>query len=147
MLGGDGYIDEHFAEQRERQVNMKNGLVNGKASDTYAQLTREQYDNWLTTFYPKQRELMEKTQNGDLLNQQLSRVDGNMVDSMRASEQAKSNQMARYGVATKDDPNQGAKQALATATAKNSLREYEKERSMSALAGSSAKAISNMEVE
>lgn len=121
-----------------------NGLVNGKAADTYAQISREQYDDWLRTFYPKQKELLEKTQNGTLLNEQLSRVNGNVASSMRAAEQAKTNQMARYGIEAEEDPNQAAKQALTQTTSMNSLREYEKERSMNVLAGTNSKTMEKM---
>lgn len=122
------------------------GLVNGKAADTYAAITREQFDNWLTTFYPKQKELLEKTQSGELLQEQLGRVDSNMAGSMRAATQAQENQMGRYGVKAESDPNQDAKQALANTTARNSLREYEQERSLSVLAGANANAMQQMEV-
>ena len=45
----------------------------GYAADTYAKITREQYQDWKTRFYPKQQELMELANNGQLLREQLGR--------------------------------------------------------------------------
>ncbi|EDT3088821.1 hypothetical protein XS16_005307, partial [Salmonella enterica subsp. enterica serovar Newport] len=44
--------------------------VNNKhyASDTFAQLIREQYDDWLNRYYPKQERLMELGTNNELMN-------------------------------------------------------------------------------
>lgn len=124
----------------------ENGLINGKAADTYAQVTREQYQNWYDTFYPKQKQLLEQTQSGELLKQQLGRVDSNMNSSMRAAQQAQINQMARYGVQAEADPNRAAQQALSKVTAKNSLREYEQDRALNVLAGTSSKSMQEMVV-
>ncbi|MGL5264673.1 MAG: hypothetical protein ACRC9E_00295, partial [Plesiomonas shigelloides] len=76
----------------------------GWASDTYARLTREQYQDWLTRFYPKQKELMQLATNGQLLTQQLGRVEQNNANSLRAAQQATANRNARMGVAPAQNP-------------------------------------------
>ncbi len=107
----------------------------GVASDTYAQLTRDMYDDWYQRFYPRQKELLEKTQTGELLNEQLARADENAAGSLSDAQEAESNKMARYGLSSGVDSGQKAKLALSNAATKNSLRDYEKERSMSVLSG------------
>ena len=49
----------------------------GYAADTYAKITREQYQDWKTRFYPKQQELMELATNGQLLRKQLKQINKN----------------------------------------------------------------------
>lgn len=105
------------------------------SSSTYARIQREQYDDWLNRFYPKQKELMTKMQDGTLLKEQLGRVDNNMQSSIQAAEQGNANRMARYGLSDVDGVN-SAKTALGTVAARNGLRDYERERSMQVLSGS-----------
>ncbi|SIO96090.1 hypothetical protein [Vibrio spartinae] len=107
----------------------------GIASDTYAGIVRQQYDDWYNRFYPKQKELLRNTQSGVLLNEQLSRVDDNAASSLAAAQQGEANKMARYGLSSTPDASQYTKSALASVSAKNSLRDYERERSMNALSG------------
>ncbi|WP_407330545.1 hypothetical protein [Enterovibrio sp. 27052020O] len=107
----------------------------GIAADTYAQISREMFDDWQNRFYPKQKELMEKSQSGELLNEQLGRVDENAASSMKAASLGEANKMARYGVDSGTDENQNAKLALSTAAAKNGLRDHERDRSMKVLSG------------
>ncbi|KUI98936.1 hypothetical protein [Vibrio sp. MEBiC08052] len=107
----------------------------GIASDTYAGIVRQQYDDWYNRFYPKQQELLRNTQSGVLLNEQLGRVDENVASSLAAAQQGEANKMARYGLSSTPDASQHVKSALASVSAKNSLRDYEKERSMNVLSG------------
>ncbi|PWI34831.1 hypothetical protein DI392_00685 [Vibrio albus] len=107
----------------------------GVAADTYAQLTRDMYDDWYQRFYPKQKELLEKTQTGELLNEQLARANDNAEGSLADAQEAESNKMARYGLSSEVDSGQKAKLALSNAATKNSLRDYEKDRSMAVLSG------------
>lgn len=120
--------------------------VSGKAAKNYANVTRAQYDDWLERFYPKQKELMESTQTGTLLKEQLARVDENFDSANQAAQVANNNQLARYGIAGSQDSSAQAKGALANVTSKNSLREYEKDRSMSVLSGSGKSNLSQLEV-
>lgn len=120
--------------------------VSGKAATNYANITRAQYDDWLERFYPKQKELMESTQTGALLKEQLARVDENFDSANQAAQVANNNQLARYGIAASQDLSAQAKGALANVTSKNSLREYEKDRSMSVLSGSGKSNLSQLEV-
>lgn len=107
----------------------------GVAADTYASITRQQYDDWYQRFYPVQKELLEKTQSGELLNEQLARSDENAASSLDAAQEAESTKMGRYGLSGEVDSSQKAKLALSNAATKNSLRDYEKERSLSVLSG------------
>ncbi|WP_084977286.1 hypothetical protein [Plesiomonas shigelloides] len=113
----------------------------GWASDTYSRLTREQYQNWLTRFYPKQKELMNLATNGQLLIQQLGRVEENNANSLRAAQQATANRNARMGVATQQNPqdnSQNLRMALMTAGTENGLRDQEKDRQIGILTGADA---------
>ncbi|HAU4928763.1 hypothetical protein [Aeromonas hydrophila] len=113
----------------------------GWASDTFAKITREQYQDWLTRFYPKQKELMGLATSGQLLREQLGRVEGNNVNALRAAQQATANRNARMGVTTSTNPqdnSQGLRMALMTAGTENGLREQEKERQMGILTGADA---------
>ena len=70
----------------------------GYASDKYANIARQQYTDWKTRFYPKQQELMELATNGQLLREQLGRVDENNANALRSAQQATANRNARMGV-------------------------------------------------
>lgn len=122
--GGDGNIgDKHFA------------------SDTYAKLIREQYDDWLTRYYPKQERLMQLGTNNELMNEQLGRTDGIAMQSLRSAQQGLNNQMARIGVQRPDNPQDntlGLRSALAIAGAKNGIREAQQDRQMNILTGGAA---------
>ena len=113
----------------------------GYAADTYAQITREQYQDWKNRFYPKQQELMEMATNGQLLRDQLGRADQNNQNSLAAAKQATDNRMARMGVATSQNANdnsQGLRMSLMTAGTENGLREQEQSRQMGILTGADA---------
>lgn len=120
--------------------------ISGSAANNYANLTNAMYQDWLTRFYPQQKQLLEQTQNGELLQQQLGRVDENFASAQKSASLANVNQMARFGVAAQADQNEQAKMSLANVTAKNSLREHEQERSMSVLSGGSRGQMSQMKV-
>ncbi|WP_235860298.1 hypothetical protein [Photobacterium phosphoreum] len=107
----------------------------GIAADTYANLTRQMYDDWEQRFYPKQKELLEKASTGQLASEQLYRVDGNMQNSLRAATQSNTNKMARFGVTPQLDSNSDARQALGIAGTKNAIRAHGEEQSMSILSG------------
>lgn len=113
----------------------------GWASDTFAKITREQYQDWLTRFYPKQKELMGLATSGQLLREQLGRVEGNNVNALRTAQRATANRNARMGVTTSTNPqdnSQGLRMALMTAGTENGLREQEKERQIGILTGADA---------
>ena len=113
----------------------------GYAADTYAKITREQYQDWKARFYPKQQELMELANNGQLLREQLGRVDENNANALRSAQQATANRNARMGLGTSSNANdnsQGLRMALMTAGAENGLREQEQARQMGILTGADA---------
>ncbi|HHO0758351.1 TPA: hypothetical protein ACRTNY_001412 [Aeromonas hydrophila] len=111
----------------------------GYAADTYAKITREQYQDWKTRFYPKQQELMELATNGQLLREQLGRVGENNANALRSAQQATANRNARMGVSSNaNDNSQGLRAALMTAGTENGLREQEQARQMGILTGADA---------
>lgn len=111
----------------------------GYAADTFAQITRESYQDWKDRFYPKQKELMELATNGKLLQEQLGRVDDNNANALRSAQQATANRNARMGVSSNaNDNSQGLRAALMTAGTENGLREQEQARQMGILTGADA---------
>ncbi|WP_227096158.1 hypothetical protein [Aeromonas veronii] len=111
----------------------------GYAADTFAQITRESYQDWKDRFYPKQKELMELATNGQLLQEQLGRVDENNANALRSAQQATANRNARMGVSSNtNDNSQGLRAALMTAGTENGLREQEQARQMGILTGADA---------
>jgi hypothetical protein len=121
----------------------------GQAADTYARLIREQYADWQNRFYPKQKELMGLATSGQLMNDQLSRADANTQQTLNTAQVGQKNQMARYGVAqspTTGDNSLGLRSALATAGAKNGIREGEADRQMNILTGGSASLRQQMNI-
>ncbi|HIB1507716.1 TPA: hypothetical protein ACWV5T_002331 [Salmonella enterica subsp. enterica serovar Muenchen] len=122
--GGDGNVgDKHFA------------------SDTYAKLIREQYDDWLNRYYPKQERLMQLGTNNELMNAQLGRTDGIAANSLQSAQLGLNNQMARYGTVRAQNPQDntlGLRSALAIAGAKNGIREAQQDRQMNILTGGAA---------
>ena len=111
----------------------------GYAADTFAQITRESYQDWKDRFYPKQKELMELATNDQLLLEQLGRVDENNANALRSAQQATANRNARMGVSSNtNDNSQGLRAALMTAGTENGLREQEQARQMGILTGADA---------
>ena len=111
----------------------------GYAADTFAQITRESYQDWKDRFYPKQKELMELATNDKLLQEQLGRVDENNANALRSAQQATANRNARMGVSSNtNDNSQGLRAALMTAGTENGLREQEQARQMGILTGADA---------
>ncbi|WP_111873631.1 hypothetical protein [Aeromonas bivalvium] len=112
----------------------------GYAADTYAEITRDQYQDWKARFYPKQQELMALATNGQLLRDQLGRVEENNTNALRSAQQATANRNARMGVGSKSngDNSQGLRMALMTAGTENGLREQEQARQVGILTGADA---------
>ena len=111
----------------------------GYAADLFAQVTRESYQDWKNRFYPKQKELMKLATNGQLLQEQLGRVDENNANALRSAQQATANRNARMGVSSNtNDNSQGLRAALMTAGTENGLREQEQARQMGILTGADA---------
>jgi hypothetical protein len=118
-------------------IEHQTGLVNGSARDTMAQITREQYDNFLKVYYPQQQQLLQTASDGSLMTSQLGLVNANFDSANTAAQTSNNNMNARYGVASTGPTNSDAAQlALSKATAKNGIREYEQDRSLSILSGS-----------
>lgn len=111
----------------------------GKAADTYAKITRDQYQDWLTRFYPKQKQLMALATDESLMRDQLGRVDANSANALASAQQATANRNARMGVVSgAGDNTQGLRSALMTAGSENAIREQEQQRQMNILTGADA---------
>ncbi|EEC0437875.1 hypothetical protein AH715_003464 [Salmonella enterica subsp. enterica] len=111
------------------------------ASDTFAQLTRDQYYDWLNRYYPKLETLMRLGTGNQLMNEQLGRANGIAVQSLRTAQLGQNNQMARYGAIRPQnlqDNTLGLRSALAVAGAKNGIREAQQDRQMNILTGGAA---------
>ncbi|MCW2484849.1 hypothetical protein J5069_02950 [Candidatus Symbiopectobacterium sp. NZEC127] len=112
----------------------------GYASDTFADITRKQYADWMDRYYPKLQNLMALSTSGQLMNNQLARADSVQQQALNTATVGAANQQARYGATqqiNQEDNSQGLKSALATAGAKNGIREAETDRQMSILTGGS----------
>ncbi|EOW9282280.1 hypothetical protein [Vibrio cholerae] len=120
--------------------------VSGSAANNYANITHAMYQDWLERFYPQQKQLLEQTQNGELLTQQLGRVGANFSSAQQSARLANVNQMARFGIGVDTNSNDDAKLSLAQVTAKNSLRENEQERAMNVLSGGAKGKLSQLKV-
>ncbi|MBP2845438.1 MULTISPECIES: hypothetical protein [Dickeya] len=113
----------------------------GVASDTFADITRKQYDDWMQRYYPKLQGLMELSTSGQLMNNQLARADATQQQALNTATVGAANQQARYGATQQNngaDNSLGLKAALATAGAKNGIRDAEADRQMNILTGGSA---------
>lgn len=116
----------------------------GYASDTYANLIRQQYADYKTRYLPYQEKLMSLATDDSLMNAQVERTADNAANAVSSAEQAQSNQMARMGVAAQtnvNDNSSSANTALAVAAAKNGTRTAAEERSLAILAGDGARAL------
>ncbi|EFE22839.1 hypothetical protein ACVQ8M_08270 [Edwardsiella tarda] len=110
----------------------------GWASDTFADLTRQQYQDWRERFYPRLKTLMEQASGEALLDRQLGRANWNTQNSLRSALSAQTNQMARYGTPLgqeAQDHRLGLRTALAHAGAKNGIREAARSRRFAILTG------------
>lgn len=112
----------------------------GYAADTFAKITRENYQDWKQRFYPKQKELMGLATNGRLLQEQLGRVDSHQLNALRAAQLATANRNARMGIpnTAMADNTQGLRMALMTAGTENGLRDQEITRQLGILTGADA---------
>ncbi|AOP42947.1 hypothetical protein [Edwardsiella piscicida] len=121
----------------------------GWASDTYADLTRQQYQDWKKRFYPQLKKMMDYAAGDRLLSDQLSRADRHTQNSLRSALSGQVNQMARYGAPAARDPQDnslGLRTALAHAGAKNSIRGAAEDRQLNILTGGSAGVREQMRV-
>ena len=115
----------------------------GYASDKFADITRQQYADWKARYYPEQQKLMSLATDNTLMNAQLNRTSENAANAVNTAEQAKTNQLARMGVANTTNVNDNSSNlntSLAIASAKNGTRAAAEERNLSILAGNNARA-------
>ncbi|RLM26494.1 hypothetical protein BIY29_05395 [Brenneria alni] len=121
----------------------------GVASDTFANITRQQYADWVDRYYPKLQELMDYSTSGEMMNNELARVGSTQQQALNTSTVGAANQQARYGAAQQansEDNSLGLKSALATAGAKNGVRDAETDRQLSILTGGSTSLRSLLDI-
>lgn len=123
-----------------------NGNTGGDkyASNTYAKLIREQYNDWLERYYPYIQKQMDLSDHR-LMNTQLGKVGTLAQHAQSGAETGVSNQLARYGVSPVGasnpqfkDNSRSLNNALAIAGAKNGIREAEQDRQLNILTGASS---------
>lgn len=110
------------------------------ASDTYATLVREQYNDWLERYYPYMQKQMDLSDNR-LMTAQLNRVGPLAQQAQNGAQTGLDNQMARYGVNMPKNPQDNSRAlagTLAVAGAKNGIREAEQDRQLNILTGASS---------
>jgi hypothetical protein len=115
----------------------------GYASDTFANLTRQQYADWQQRFQPQQEKLMSLATDNSLLNAQLDRTAGNAANAVSSAQDSYHAQMSRMGISTPlntNDNSNNLNTSLAVAAAKNGTRTAAEERQLSILAGNGARA-------
>jgi hypothetical protein len=79
-------------------VNAADGLVNGKASDTYAQISREQWEDYKNRFIPLEDRLLNAYDNQDMKQQRLADVTKSANAASDNAVYAGKRQLARYGL-------------------------------------------------
>lgn len=115
----------------------------GYASDTFANLTRQQYADWQQRFLPQQEKLMGLATDNSLLNAQLNRTADTALNAKNSAQDSYNAQMSRMGVSTARNANDNSNNlntSLAVAAAKNGTRTAAEERQLSILAGNGARA-------
>lgn len=121
----------------------------GVASDTFANITRQQYADWVNRYYPKLQELMDYSTSGEMMNDELARVGSTQQQALNTATVGAANQQARYGTTSQtnsEDNSLGLKSALATAGAKNGVRDAETDRQLSILTGGSSSLRSLLDI-
>lgn len=114
----------------------------GYASDTFANLTRQQYADWQQRYLPQEEKLMSLATDNSLLNSQLDRTAGTAANAVSSAQDSLNDQMSRMGVSTTTNTNDNSNSlnsSLAVAAAKNGTRSAAEERELSILAGSGAR--------
>ena len=71
-------------------------------ADVQADLTREQWERYKTTFLPEQEKLINLSNSSTLLNEQLGRNTENINQSFDQSQTNESMRMSRYGLSSKN---------------------------------------------
>ena len=137
MTGGGGYPANYQQQLQQPQTEGSFDYSSIDASKTFADITREQYENWYSRFYPEQVKLLESAQTGSLMKDQLHRVDGNFASAAQAAQRGNQNHMARYGLSAESSAGEDAKFSLSKAISRNSIREHGRESSLATMSGAS----------
>ncbi|MBM7070868.1 hypothetical protein JQC92_02280 [Shewanella sp. 202IG2-18] len=103
------------------------GIRTDKYQHAMADLTREQWEDYKNRFLPVQNELLELSQNDQLLTEQLARNETNIENSFNSAEQNESIRMGRYGLSNLDTQqsknNNQLLKSLTTASVNNETRQ------------------------
>lgn len=102
------------------------GIRTDSYSNTMADLTRAQWDDFKTRYLPVQDELLALASNDNLLNDQLARNETNVNSSFDTSKQNESMRLGRYGLtadnSTQDKNNTSLLKNLTKASVNNETR-------------------------
>lgn len=110
----------------------------GYASNTFAEITREAWDDWQTRYGPVLDKLMSEVDTHQLMNDQLGRVATNEQNALNAATVTQSNDMARYGLNNATNPQDQSNSvtaALSDASTRNGIRSAEKQRDVNIITG------------
>lgn len=113
----------------------------GYADDTFADITREAWEDWQTRYEPEMYKLLNLTDTHQLMTDQLERVAGNEQNALNTAQTTQSNDMARYGLsntANPQDQSDSVNAALSDASTRNGIRTAEQGRDMKILTGTSS---------
>lgn len=117
------------------------------AADTYASITRAQWNDYTSRFLPVQRQLIDAVSSPELLNEQLSRIGTNYGSAAGQSQAVQAFRNQRYGVGGSQSgavgqsatTNAAMTQALSQASAMNATRQDSNDRSQALISGGSTR--------
>lgn len=110
----------------------------GYASDTFAEITREAWDDWQKRYGPVLDKLMSEVDTHQLMTDQLNRVGTNEQNALNAATVTQGNDMSRYGLANATSPQDNSSSvnaALSDASTRNGIRTAERQRDVNIITG------------
>lgn len=117
----------------------------GYADDTFAEITREAWDDWQQRYEPVLDQLLSLVDTHQLMTDQLNRVAGNEQNARNTAQVTQNNDMGRYGLAGATNPqdqSDSINAALSDASTRNGIRSAEQQRDLSILTGAGSKGAS-----
>lgn len=117
----------------------------GYADDTFAEITREAWEDWQTRYEPVMNQMLSLIDTHQLMTDQLNRVAGNEQNALNTAQVTQSNEQGRYGLAGATNPqdqSSSVNAALSDASTRNGIRTAEQQRDLSILTGAGSKGTS-----
>ena len=128
----------------QSRINYPSYYSDDFASDTYAALTKYEYQDYRDRFKPNEQRLMSLADSEELLDQQLAKISSSSTARFSQAKKNSAMMNQRYGVQSnerQDNYNNtqlDAQKGLAISQAKNMSRLASKDRQMGILSGSSS---------